>query len=221
MHIIQESYTGLFGQSRWKYEPRLKYSGKFSGYNANIKLAGNELTVSMSRAWKDVSREIKVGLIQHLLLKLFRPKSKMTTMHIDLYNLFTKNLHLSVEKDNIDPELSSRFDIINNRFFNGMLDKPNLAWGEKTFRKLGHYEYGEDLIVISSLLRDAGQELIDYVLYHEMLHKKLKFQSSGTRTRYHSAEFKRLEQRFPNAKQLEKELEKLATRKRLLSFDFF
>jgi predicted metal-dependent hydrolase len=214
MDIIEESFQGLYDPSRWVYEAKLTYSGHFTGYNANIKLrGGRQLTISMSRAWKDVSREIKIGLIQTLLLKLLKSTARKAdakkTTQMDLYNHFMRSLHLSVEKTEQEPELCARFDILNDAYFNGMLDKSNLAWGDKTFRKLGHYDFGKDMIVLSSILRGQKDELIDYVLYHEMLHKKLKFRSSQgstARSSYHTHEFKELEKRFPNAAQLEKEL---------------
>ena len=132
--------------------------------------------------------------------------------------MFLKNVHVSVPKENVDPYLSVKFDDLNERFFNGMLDKPNLMFGEATYRKLGSYEYGNDTIIISSILKKARQELLEYVLYHEMLHKKLKYDHNKRNARYHTKEFKDLEKKFPDSEQLEKELNKLASRKRFFGF---
>ena len=227
MNLIEESFRELFPKKVCTYDVKLKYSGRFSDYNANVKMAGNSLEFSFSKKWRFVSKEIQMGLIQVLLLKLFKPKGKSLneykTTNIDLYNMFMKNLHLSVAKDNVDPLLSERFDILNKEYFNGMLDKPNLIWGEKTFRKLGSYEFGNDTISISSILHDARQEimqeLVDFVLYHEMLHKKLKFKHAAQKSTYHTKEFKELEKKFPNSALLEKELQKLSSRKRF--FEWF
>lgn len=221
MDIIEESFRTLYPDRTYDFDGKIKYSGKFSAFNANVKLRGKSLTFCMSRNWREVSTEIKSGLIQTLMLKLFSKgdKQKVRTTNIDLYNMFLKNVHLSIAKNDVDPLLSERFDLLNEKYFNGMLDKPNLVWGEKTYRKLGSYEYGKDTIMISGILQSAKMELIDYVLYHEMLHKKLKFNNSGIRSRYHTTEFKEMEGKFPNSKLLEEELAKLARKKRF--FELF
>jgi len=223
MDIIEEAYNALFPDKEWKYESRLKYSGKFSDYNANVKQRGHELEFGLSREWRHVSKEIKIGLLQTLMLKLFRPKTGnkvlYKTTNIDLYNMFLKNLHVSVAKDDVDSFLSERFDLLNDEYFHGMLDKPNLVWGKASTRRLGSYEYGTDTILLSEVLREARQELLDYVLYHEMLHKKMKFKHSNQKSFYHTKDFKAKEKQFPNAKELEKDLSKLCSRKRF--FDFF
>ncbi|MBR9692917.1 M48 family metallopeptidase [Candidatus Woesearchaeota archaeon] len=62
--------------------------------------------------------------------------------------------------------------------------------------KLGHYEYATDTISISTALKEAP-ELLDYVLYHEMLHKKHKFtESKGGNTRSHTKAFRDEEKKY-------------------------
>ena len=93
-----------------------------------------------------------------------------------------------------------------------MLEIPNLAWGQFSTRKLGCYEYGSDTITISQIFRYADPILLDYVMYHEMLQKKYKFDSKNGRHNHHTKHFREMEAAFPNAQMLEKEINKLANK---------
>ena len=133
---------------------------------------------------------------------------------MELYNLFMKNVHLAVPKTKTDEILEESFNSINENYFNGMLDKPNLQWGNASTSKLGSYEYGSDTITISTIFKDARQELLDYVMHHEMLHKKFKFESKNGRHLHHSPEFKKMEAKFKNGEFVEKEISRLARKHR-------
>jgi hypothetical protein len=70
------------------------------------------------------------------------------------------------------------------------MEIPNLEWGSNSKRKLGSYDYHTDTISISTIFLDSEQELLDYLIYHEMLHKKLKFNSKNNRSYHHTKKFK-------------------------------
>ena len=210
--LIIEAFQQLYPEKELKYSVSLKYSRKFKPYNANVKRYGNNLIFNLSRNWKKISKEIQIGLIQELMVKILKNKKK--TMNIELYNLFMKNVHLAVPKTKTDKILEESFNRINEIYFNGMLDMPNLQWGSDSTSKLGSYEYGSDAITISSIFKNANQQLLDYVMYHEMLHKKFKFESRNERNIHHSNEFKKMEAKFENKDLIEKEISKLAKKHR-------
>ena len=211
--LIQEAFQELYPEKELKYSLSLKYSRKFKPYNANVKLRNNNLMFNLSRDWKKISKEIQIGLIQELLTKILKNKTKKT-MNIELYNLFMKNVHLAVPKTKTDKILEESFNRTNEIYFNGMLDKPNLQWGNNSTSKLGSYEYGNDTITISSIFRNDNPDFLDYVMYHEMLHKKFKFQNKNGRNFHHSSEFKRMEAKFENRELMEKGISKLARKYR-------
>ena len=212
--IIEDAFSDLFpDKDVSQYSLSLTYSAKFSPYNGNVRRRGNQIEFNFSHKWKHISREIQIGLAQHLLVKLFKVKKKTTNM--DIYSHFMKSIHIAAPKTHFDPLLKASFEKSNDTYFSGMMEMPNLEWGSESFAKLGQYAYGSDTITISTILRDAPQELLDYVMYHEMLHKKLKFTTSKSgRTFHHPQEFKRLEALFPHAARLEKELSQWAGKKR-------
>ena len=225
--LIQEAFQELYPEKELKYSVSLKYSRKFKPYNANVKLYRDNLMFNLSRDWKKISKEIQIGLIQELMTKILhesnaselrskRTRSQLTkkTMNIELYNLFMKNVHLAVPKTKTDAVLEESFNRLNEVYFNGFLDKPNLQWGNPSTTKLGSYEYGSDIITISTIFKNSQQELLDYIMYHEMLHKKFKFQNRNERNIHHSNEFKRMEAKFENRELIEREISKLARKHR-------
>lgn len=212
--IIQEAFQELYPEKELKYNFSLKYSRRFNSYNANVKLYKNNLVFNLSKEWKKISKEIQMGLIQELLIKILKNKTKKT-MNMELYNLFMKNVHIAVPKTKTDEILEESFNRVNDTYFNGMLDKPNLQWGNEATSKLGCYEYGSDTITISGIFKNENPEFLDYVMYHEMLHKKFKFQNKNGRNLHHSSEFKRMEAKFENRDLIEKEISKLARKHRV------
>jgi predicted metal-dependent hydrolase len=102
---------------------------------------------------------------------------------------------------------------VNDYFFSGIMEKPNLVWNNSS-TKLGSYDYGSDTISITSMLRDSGKEMLDYVMYHEILHKKYKFISKSGRLYHHTKEFKSSEKIFPDSREIEQKLRALRPRQR-------
>ena len=197
----------LYPDRELSHEISLKYSGKFKAYNANVRMRMDKIYFNLSKKWRGVGMDIRIGLIQSLMIKILKDKKK--TMNMDLYEIFMKKVHLSVPKTESHPVLLESFDRVNDGFFYGLVERPNLKWGSSTIRKLGSYEYGTDTITISKVFDGLPTELIDYVMYHEMLHKKHKFNSKNGRNYYHTTEFKKKEREFPNSEWIEREIRKL------------
>ncbi|MFW6013641.1 MAG: hypothetical protein ACOCQG_00545 [Candidatus Nanoarchaeia archaeon] len=201
--LSEKAYKELFDTEDCPYKITLKYSGKFSGYNANVKMRGKYISFGLSSEWKGIDDDIQIGLLQNLMCKIF--KKNIDTINIRLYHGFLKNVHVALPKQVCEPELSESFRRVNEKFFSGSMDISCLKWGNKSARLFGSYDYGTDTIKINPLLQ-GKVHLLDYVMYHEMLHKKHKFSSSNTRTFHHTPEFKRDENMYPGKKELEKEL---------------
>jgi len=209
MNIVQESFKRLYPDKELSRDCILEYSGKFSDFNGNIRVSPFKIIISMSKKWKNVDPEIRIGLIQELMCKVFKTR-KLRTMNIDLYHNFIKNLHLSVAKTESDPLLLESFNGMNELFFMHGIELPNLKWGSKNFRVLGTYEYQTDTITISSALRNADHKLLDYVMYHEMLHKKFKYSHNNGKSYHHTSEFRSWERKYPDWQEMENKLKKLS-----------
>ncbi len=211
MSIAKEAFIGLYPDRGPVHEFRIRYSARFNMYNANVHYNSRMMEFRLSRDWKDVGKEIRIGLLQTLMLKAFGDKKK--TINIDLYNIFLKKVHVAVPKERVDPVLEESFHRVNEKYLSGMMEMPNLVFGRDSTRKLGSYEYGSDTITISRILTDE-QELLDYVMYHELLHKKLKFDMKNSRSRHHTREFREAERMFENYREMESRLSGLSRKSR-------
>lgn len=214
MNLIEQAYNELYPDNSKKLI--LKYSGRFKGYNANIRMTRDEIVVNASKQWRGVSPDIQKGLLQELLVRLF--KTKRQTINMDLYHHFIKSLSSVALKTHTHPVLEQSFGRVNERFFNGMMEEPNLRIGGGVNR-LGTYEYATNTVTISKILLE-NEELMDYVMYHELLHKKHQYKAKSGRQMHHSRQFKQDEKRFPNAEELELGLNRLV-RKNKRKFSWF
>lgn len=212
MDLIEESFRRLFTEKGFFYRTELEYNRRLSAFNANILKKDNQISVHLNLQWKDIDEEIKIGLIQHLLLRAF--KVKKNTPNLELYNNFIRNIPVLTPKTKYDPVLEESFRRVNQRFFLGQLGQPNLEWGKEAFRKLASYDFHDDTITVSNIFKEANEELLDYLMYHEMLHQHFKFKSKGGRSSFHTKEFRKAEKLFPNHREMEKEINRIIRSKR-------
>ena len=216
MDIVREAFNAVFPEKPYAYSAEVRYSGKFKGYNANIRLSRlqKRIILNLSRQWKTVSRDIQLGLVQHLLCRLFRERRSSTQM--DIYNYFIKSVPRTIAKTKFHPVLEASFLRVNDSFFNGIIEQPNLVVGNGV-TKLGSYDLGTDTVSISSILLEH-QHLMDYVMYHELLHKKHQFKGAGLKRTFHSSQFRKDEKSYPDSAHLETELSRLVSRTKRSSF---
>ena len=110
--------------------------------------------------------------------------------------------------------LDRLFHTLNREYFGGKMVKPRLSWNRSfTTRKFGHYERGRDRVVLSiSLDSDrVPQYVVEFVLYHELLHKQHEGKWVNGRLNVHTPEFRQDEQKFLKYKEADQWLTKLAS----------
>ena len=110
-------------------------------------------------------------------------------------------------------DLNVLFERVNQKFFQNLLEKPVLTWSpNKTFRIFGHHDNLHKTVMISRTLDDARvpEFVVEFVLYHELLHIKHPTRIVNGRRQIHTAIFRRDEQLFPRFEQAEEWLIRLA-----------
>ena len=114
-------------------------------------------------------------------------------------------------------DLDRLFQRLNRRYFNGRLEKPTLTWSQRRTRHiLGHHRVEHNTIIVSKTLddHDVPDWLVEYILYHEMLHIKHPARLINGRLYYHTKAFRAEEQRFPYYEEAQDWLDHLALERR-------
>jgi len=211
-NIAEEAFLRLFPKKRTRnYNLSVRFSKRFKGYNANVICNGKNYRFNLSYKWKNIDKEIVIGLIQSLLIKIF--KLKKSSFNIELYNNFIKSIPVTIKNKKDIPILSKSFDRVNKEYFYGLIEKPNLKLSD-SLAKLGSYDFTSDTISISKhIVKD--KEVLDYVMYHEMLHKFHKFEFVNGRNYYHTKSFRKNEKEFKDFEKIEKRIKELIKSKRI------
>ena len=118
-------------------------------------------------------------------------------------------------------DLRDIFDTVNREHFGGEMPSPRLRWGTRmTFRKFGHYCFQKEEVMLSASLDSprVPRFVVEFVMYHELLHRKHGHRSAGSRRMYHTREFRTDEKRFPRFTEAEAELAKLTQPRRRTLF---
>jgi hypothetical protein len=114
-------------------------------------------------------------------------------------------------------DLNEIFARVNSSYFGGLMPKPTLTWNRTlTARKFGHYQPGRDTIMISITLDDPEVPAfaLDFVMYHELLHKKHGSMTVNGRRLSHSQAFRAEERQFAHYHEAERLIHELALRQR-------
>lgn len=206
----------------------------YAELKSTIKIERNRYYVRISDAMREVPEPVVKGVTAVLFSKLHKrlqPSSYlercMENYREWLNSAQARELNMRVRRlrghkklegyQGAHRNLSERFDALNRKFFDGQLERPLLSWtAKRTRHTFGHHDEALDTIVISKSLDDERipETVLDYVLYHEMLHLKLgsRYSADGRRL-VHTATFRKWEERFPKFEEAEQWLEKLAARR--------
>lgn len=96
-------------------------------------------------------------------------------------------------------DLEASFLRVNRRYFQGKMVRPALQWNRLlTVAVMGYYQAFRDTVMISLSLdhSDVPEYVLDYVMYHELLHKKHGETRENGRRFVHTPEFRREERQF-------------------------
>lgn len=114
-------------------------------------------------------------------------------------------------------DLAASFDRVNRRYFNGKMERPRMHWNRAlTVGKMGHYHHARDTVMLSLTLDqpEVPPFVVDYVMYHELLHKKHGVRRINGRRYAHTPEFRAEERRFEQYHAAVAFLNKLSLRQR-------
>lgn len=113
-------------------------------------------------------------------------------------------------------DLEKVFTACNQRNFGGKMARPKVIhWSPRVNHStMGSYNINEDILMINRGLDrpDVPAYVLDFVMYHELLHKALGIKTSGSRKMAHTKEFRELEQSHPDYERAQSFIQKNAKR---------
>ncbi len=192
----------------------------FASLNNTIRMREGRLHVRVSDLLQGAPQDVVEALAHILLAKMYRkPIQREFSLR---YRRYTASRHV-IEKAHLIRQIRGRkrmqtpqgrtynleaiFDDLNVRFFHGLLARPQMSWSQSPARnRLGHYDPAHNAIVISRAFDHphVPQSVLEYIVYHEMLHLKHPVKLRGSRRCVHSAEFQAEEKLFPAAAEAKK-----------------
>jgi predicted metal-dependent hydrolase len=185
----------------------------FANVNNTIRLRNGRLLVRLSDLLEGAPEGVLRAIAHILLAKMYR--RPIDRGHAARYRKYVGS-HEIVRKAHLVRQMRGRkrlrsprghyydldaiFEELNTRFFHGLMARPSMSWSQtKTRRILGHYDPAHNAIIISRIFDHAAMPkfVLEYIVYHEMLHLKHPVKLRGSRRCVHSAEFQAEEKLFP------------------------
>jgi len=185
----------------------------FANVNNTIRLREDVIHVRISDLLEGSPESIIEAIAHILLAKIYR--RPIQPLHATRYRRYvsshdmTAKAHLLRQARGRKHIASARgciydldqiFEDLNQRFFYGLLARPQLTWSRVRARNsLAHYDPAHNAIVVSRVFDhpQVPRYAVEYIVYHEMLHLKHPVKLRGSRRCVHGPEFQAEEKLFP------------------------
>jgi hypothetical protein len=197
----------------------------FAGLRSTIWLRKGHLEVYISDVLEDAPLLVLEALAEILLSKVYRRRASREARECYLAYVLSPSVRQRINqarrargRKRLLPargrwhNLEEIFERLNRDFFQGELALERLGWSlRKSHNTLGHYDAGHGTIVINRALDSPKVPLhvLEYLVYHEMLHLRFPVERNGQRRVVHSREFRQAERAFPKYQEARKSLKHL------------
>jgi hypothetical protein len=196
----------------------------YIGVNHTIRRRNGRIYVRISQICSEMPLSAHEGLAYILVSKLYR--KRVPTAAREIYSRYassheirekaTESKRQRGRKVITTPtgevyDLEAMFDRLNREYFREALEKPTLTWSaRKTYRILGHHDSTHNTIVLSRSLDDRSvpRFVVEYVLFHEMLHIAHPAKHVNGRRYHHTPAFRRDERKFAYYEEAESWIER-------------
>jgi len=184
----------------------------YIGINHTIRVRDGKVFVRIAEVCRDMPLAAQKALAFILVAKLLRKKVPPAARKI--YSDYTKNQELrdkvtknkrakgrkviTTSKGEVY-DLNAIFAQLNVFYFQNAIPTPILTWSaRKTYRILGHHDATHETIVISRSLdnKKVPRYVVEFVVYHEMLHIFHPTTHRNGRRYNHTPAFRRDERKF-------------------------
>ncbi|HEX4772670.1 MAG TPA: M48 family peptidase [Bryobacteraceae bacterium] len=227
---VEEIYERVF-RSLKPHHPVPGVTIRFRRYanaNSRIRLADGRLIVDISDLLESAPAPVQEALAYVLLSKLYR--KRLDPRFLARYRRYLnrsdvrRSLHLVKQERGRKTirapqgkfyDLNELFQELNFRYFGGLMCAPTLGWSVRPSRTtLAHYDPSHHVIVLSCLLDsgDAPRLVVEFIVFHEMLHLRFPTEHRGLRRCVHTSAFKEAERTFEGYKEAREQLTRFLER---------
>jgi hypothetical protein len=177
----------------------------FVSINNTIRLRQGELFIRLSDLLEGAPANVLHAIAHILLAKLYR--KPIERVHSTRYRRYIASHEISAKARLVRQirgrklihsarghhyHLEEIFEDLNQRFFHGLMGRPQLTWSRNhAHNSLGHYDPAHNAIVISRIFDHprVPRYVVEYIVFHEMLHLRHPVKLRGSRRCVHSREF--------------------------------
>lgn len=194
----------------------------FASLRSSVRIGGNCAVAHISDLLAAAPPLVLEALAEILLGRLFRRRPSREARECYLAYVFTPAMRRRVDEARrrrgrklILPPHGRHFDLeeifreLNWRCFGGGIRLRRLGWSPQRSRSiLGHYDSAHRTITISRALDSpkVPRYLVEYLVFHEMLHIRYPVEREGHRRIVHSRGFREAERKFPQYEQARRRL---------------
>ena len=214
---LTQIFTRVFRRLKIRQaEPRFRASfRRFTGLRSTIAFKRqDDIEAEISDLFQDASPLVVEAIAEILISRLFRRSPSREAR--DCYKAWANSPAVVRRVEEIHrqrgrklllpPEgrhfnLAKIFDDLNRRFFEGQVAATHIGWSmNRSRRMLGHYDSSHHTITITRWL-DAPKTpryVVEYLVFHEMLHVRYPVERNHHRRIVHSKAFQAAERTFPH-----------------------
>ncbi len=186
----------------------------FANVNNTVRLRENKLLFRISDLLEGAPETVLHAIAHILIAKIYR--KEIDPAHAARYRRFVGS-HAIAQKAHLVRQMRGRkridgpvgnvyhldeiFEELNTKFFYGLMARPSMTWSQNSARNLlGHYDPAHNAIVVSRVFDHVRvpRYVVEYIVYHEMLHLKHPVKLKGSRRCVHSKHFQEEEKLFPH-----------------------
>ncbi len=198
----------------------------FTGLRSTIRLHNHQARVRVADVLADAPALVQEALAEILLAQVYRRRPSGEARACYLSYIYSPSVRHRVDemrrargrKRLLPPrgrhyDLEQIFERLNQKYFEGQIAKPVLGWSPHRSRNLlGHYDSAHGAVVISRWFDspDVPRYLVEYLVFHELLHIRYPVSRDGHRRVVHSRAFREAERKFPQYEQARRRLLKMA-----------
>lgn len=196
----------------------------YIGINHTIRIREGRIFVRITEICREMPLAAHRGLAYILISKLLRKRVPHGAREVysryiktaEIRNKTTENKRnrgrkvVTTSKGRVY-DLDEIFARLNRDYFRDAIPKPVLTWSaKKTYRILGHHDATHEHVAISKSLdaETVPKYVVDYVVFHEMLHIAHPTRHVNGRRYNHTPAFKRDEEKFAYFEEAERWIER-------------